>query len=163
MHVPPLAPFLEPSVVVTALEEGVVESVVADAVDWTGGGVGLCVCPVARQIACTHSWRSFSSSVAKYMLSPSFTRLKKYAPPPICTRSNRRYEKSSASKAIFLQKTMHFTYFRSFHEKVQMQYWGISKLQRHPLKIHSSPTIERLSAFMSLATTLRHIREQNDI
>ena len=45
------------------------------------GGVGLCVCPVARYTACTHSWRSDSSSVAKVSVSPSLTRLKKCRPP----------------------------------------------------------------------------------
>lgn len=48
---------------------------------WTTGGTGLWVWPVALYIACTHRVLSFSSSVAKVTLSPSFTQLKKYFPP----------------------------------------------------------------------------------
>ena len=49
---------------------------------WTAaGGTGLCDWPVARYVACTHSVRSASSSVANVTWSPSFTVLKKNLPP----------------------------------------------------------------------------------
>lgn len=44
-------------------------------------GVGLWDWPVARYMAITHKWHSFSSSHASRILSPSLTALKKYRPP----------------------------------------------------------------------------------
>lgn len=49
---------------------------------WTWvGGTGLWDWPVALYMACTHSIRSCSSSLAKITVSPSFTALKNVRPP----------------------------------------------------------------------------------